>query len=342
VKRGMGKAALVIAVAVIGSGMLGLILLVTMINSDTASASSSTAPAGGALRVGKGGVPARYEDLIYEAVDCKKGPDLPAPLLAAQLRQESGFQPDADSGKAQGIAQFVPGTWASRGVDGDGDGDRDVWDPKDAIPAQGQFMCDLLKQARNARGYSGSPTELALAGYNAGWGAVQKYKGIPPYRETQDYVSAIMAGVKDLTAPAPDGHGSWVRPVDAPLGTPYRASGSHWSSGYHTGVDFTAATGTTVKAIGPGTVVQAGAGGSYGNEVVIKHSDDGMYSQYGHLSAVTVRKGQTVKGGMSIGRSGATGNVTGPHLHFEIRTTASYGSDIPPLPYLRKHDVPID
>ncbi|MGW6507654.1 M23 family metallopeptidase, partial [Streptomyces niveus] len=120
--------------------------------------------------------------------------------------------------------------------------------------------------------------------------------------------------------------------------TAYRAAGGSWASGYHTGVDFAASSGTTVKAVGPGTVVSAGWAGSYGNEVVIKH-DDGQYSQYAHLSSLSVSAGQSVGGGDQIGLSGSTGNSTGPHLHFEIRTGPSYGSDVDPLAYLREHGV---
>ncbi|MER8000039.1 LysM peptidoglycan-binding domain-containing M23 family metallopeptidase [Streptomyces sp. NPDC095613] len=132
--------------------------------------------------------------------------------------------------------------------------------------------------------------------------------------------------------------GGFTKPVDAPVSTPYRASGGMWSSGYHTGVDFTASSGTPVKAVGAGTVVTAGWGGSYGNEVVIKH-DDGRYSQYGHLSSLAVSAGQSVGAGQQIGLSGATGNVTGPHLHFEIRTGPEYGSDVDPIAYLRQNGV---
>jgi murein DD-endopeptidase MepM/ murein hydrolase activator NlpD len=120
--------------------------------------------------------------------------------------------------------------------------------------------------------------------------------------------------------------------------TPYHVEGSMWASGYHTGVDFQAASGTTVKAVGAGTVVSAGWGGSYGNQVVIRH-DDGHYSQYGHLSSLSVSAGQTVGEGQQIGLSGATGNATGPHLHFEIRTGPDYGSDIDPVAYLSGHGV---
>ncbi|MFJ7996039.1 peptidoglycan DD-metalloendopeptidase family protein [Streptomyces sp. NPDC096310] len=130
-------------------------------------------------------------------------------------------------------------------------------------------------------------------------------------------------------------------PVDGVgVGTAYRAAGGSWSSGYHTGVDFVASTGTTVKAVGAGTVVTAGNGGSYGNQIVIRH-ENGLYSQYAHLSSLSVSAGQSVTTGQQIGLSGATGNVTGPHLHFEIRTGPEYGSDIDPLAFLRQNGVSI-
>ncbi|WP_030739521.1 M23 family metallopeptidase [Streptomyces sp. NRRL S-31] len=126
----------------------------------------------------------------------------------------------------------------------------------------------------------------------------------------------------------------------APIGTAYRVAGGMWSSGHHTGVDFVVPTGTPLKAVGAGTVVSAGWGGAYGNQVVIK-LHDGRYAQYAHLSRLFVSAGQAVTAGRQIGLSGATGNVTGPHLHFEIRTTPNYGSDIDPLGYLRGHGVSV-
>ncbi|GAA2434037.1 M23 family metallopeptidase [Streptomyces glaucus] len=122
------------------------------------------------------------------------------------------------------------------------------------------------------------------------------------------------------------------------VSTGYRAGGAVWSSGTHTGVDFHAAGGTPVQAVGAGTVVEAGWGGAYGNQVVIR-MHDGTYTQYGHLSSIGVSVGQAVLPGQRIGLSGATGNVTGPHLHFEARTAAGYGSDIDPVAYLRSHGV---
>ncbi len=140
--------------------------------------------------------------------------------------------------------------------------------------------------------------------------------------------------------PAPERavkHSGFSAPVAAGTGTPYRQAGG-WSSGYHTGVDFPVPTGTSVKSVAPGRVVSAGWAGAYGYEVVIRHSD-GKYSQYAHLSALHVRAGQSVSGGQRIARSGSTGNSTGPHLHFEIRTGPGYGSDVDPLAYLRAGGV---
>jgi murein DD-endopeptidase MepM/ murein hydrolase activator NlpD len=134
---------------------------------------------------------------------------------------------------------------------------------------------------------------------------------------------------------------TFVSPISGSyVSTGYRSGGSLWSSGSHTGIDFHAASGTAVRAVGVGTVVQAGWGGAYGNQVVIRMAD-GMYTQYGHLSSIGVSVGQTVVPGQQIGLSGATGNVTGAHLHFEARTSPDYGSDVDPVTYLRKHGVGI-
>ncbi|MBA2810451.1 peptidoglycan DD-metalloendopeptidase family protein [Streptomyces sp. KM273126] len=142
-----------------------------------------------------------------------------------------------------------------------------------------------------------------------------------------------------VTPSAETSGSGFMLPVEgASVGTAYKTAGSMWSSGYHTGVDFVVPTGTSLKAVGAGTVVTAGWGGAYGNQVVIQ-LDDGHYAQYGHLSSLSVSAGQSVSEGQEIGLSGATGNVTGPHLHFEIRTGPDYGSDIDPVAYLRSKGV---
>ncbi|MEU6120293.1 M23 family metallopeptidase [Streptomyces sp. NPDC047123] len=132
---------------------------------------------------------------------------------------------------------------------------------------------------------------------------------------------------------------SYVAPISGSyVSTGYQTGGGMWSSGSHTGIDFHAASGTTVHAVGSGTVVEAGWGGAYGNNVVIK-MNDGTYTQYGHMSSLSVSVGQAVTPGQQIGLSGSTGNSSGPHLHFEARTGEQYGSDIDPVSYLRSHGV---
>ncbi|MGA5147801.1 M23 family metallopeptidase [Streptomyces griseoincarnatus] len=134
---------------------------------------------------------------------------------------------------------------------------------------------------------------------------------------------------------------TFVSPIPGSyVSTAYQSGGAIWSSGSHTGIDFHAASGTPVQSVGVGTVVEAGWGGAYGNQVVIK-MHDGTYTQYAHLSSVSVSAGQEVTAGQQIGLSGATGNVTGAHLHFEARMSAEYGSDLDPVSYLRSHGVNI-
>ncbi|SDP70238.1 LysM domain-containing protein [Streptomyces sp. cf386] len=158
---------------------------------------------------------------------------------------------------------------------------------------------------------------------------------------TDSSASKSSASTTTKAAQSADTTSGFSAPLStAAVGTAYKVAGSMWSSGYHTGVDFSAATGTPLKAVGAGTVVSAGWGGAYGNQVVIQLAD-GYYAQYAHLSSLSVSAGQTVTAGQQIGLSGATGNVTGPHLHFEIRTTPDYGSDVDPVAYLRSKGVAI-
>jgi murein DD-endopeptidase MepM/ murein hydrolase activator NlpD len=128
--------------------------------------------------------------------------------------------------------------------------------------------------------------------------------------------------------------GPWKAPTAGKMTSNYNQSGSMWSSGHHTGVDFPVPVGTAVNAVDKGTVVTVGAGGAYGNQIVIKHGAK-LYSQYAHLAKVLISRGDHVRAGQKIGLSGSTGNVTGPHLHFEARTGPSYGSDINPVPLLK-------
>ncbi|MFE1902838.1 M23 family metallopeptidase [Streptomyces gardneri] len=138
---------------------------------------------------------------------------------------------------------------------------------------------------------------------------------------------------------------AWVKPVASyTLSASYNQGGAMWAH-KHSGQDFAVPTGTPVKAAGAGTVVKAGPNGggdgpAYGNAIVVKHAN-GTYSQYAHLSKIKVNVGQKVAAGQQIALSGNTGNSSGPHLHFEIRTTPNYGSSVNPAAFLRSHGVSI-
>ncbi|MEV0224624.1 M23 family metallopeptidase [Streptomyces sp. NPDC050704] len=109
-------------------------------------------------------------------------------------------------------------------------------------------------------------------------------------------------------------------------------SGSLWSSGQHTGLDFAAPTGTPLKAVHTGTITEAGWNGSYGYRTVLT-LDDGTEIWYAHQSSISVSVGQKVNTGDVIGRVGATGNVTGAHLHMEVHTSGGDGID--PMAWMR-------
>ncbi|MET8080656.1 M23 family metallopeptidase [Streptomyces sp. NPDC005303] len=110
-------------------------------------------------------------------------------------------------------------------------------------------------------------------------------------------------------------------------------AGSLWSSGYHTGLDFAAPTGTLIKAIHSGTITEAGWAGSYGYRTILT-LDDGTELWFCHQSSINVSVGQKVGTGDVIGRVGATGNVTGAHLHLEVHPGGS-ADGIDPMSWLR-------
>ncbi|MFI1867483.1 C40 family peptidase [Streptomyces jumonjinensis] len=192
----MRKAWLVVAVS-LGTALAFVALLVIGTFSAAAGLFGANAGTKGAVGLAKGAVPARYQPLVQKWGNLC--PAINPALLAAQLYQESGWNPQAQSqAAAQGIAQFIPGTWAVHGVDGDKDGDRDVWDPSDAIPSAASYNCSLAKYVKKA---PGDPTDNMLAAYNAGPYAVIKYGGVPPYKETQNYVKVIRTLEKSFARP---------------------------------------------------------------------------------------------------------------------------------------------
>jgi peptidoglycan hydrolase-like protein with peptidoglycan-binding domain len=127
---------------------------------------------------------------------------------------------------------------------------------------------------------------------------------------------------------APTGPVRFLRPVPGPIGDPFGAPRNGYT---HTGVDIPDPEGTPIGAAGVGTVIYAAYnGGGYGNLVVIQHRL-GYTSWYGHMSTITAYVGEEVVGGTLIGYVGATGDATGPHLHFEVR---HYDTPIDPAPLM--------
>jgi murein DD-endopeptidase MepM/ murein hydrolase activator NlpD len=103
------------------------------------------------------------------------------------------------------------------------------------------------------------------------------------------------------------------------------------SPAMHTGIDFRASYGDPVRATAAGTVVSAGWSGGYGKMVEIDHGN-GLITRYGHLSAIDVEEGQSIRTGQTVGRVGSTGRSTGPHLHYETRVD---GEAVDPQKFLR-------
>ncbi|MFE9428969.1 NlpC/P60 family protein [Kitasatospora sp. NPDC006697] len=224
-------------------GLLITIVIAAVIAVAMAVGNDNTS--GGLENVGFGGgiadnapVPAEYRTIILNNIGKYGCAQVTPSLIAAQLDSESSFDPSAQSKDrngnpiADGIAQFTPDTWATQGVDGNGDGVKDVWNAQDAIPAAIAYDCYLADQVK---GVAGDSTDNMLAAYNAGPYAVQKAGGIPPITETRDYVKKI----RDLAAqwaaidnsgnvPLPSGSGGAAQAIataKTALGTMYQFGG---------------------------------------------------------------------------------------------------------------------
>lgn len=133
-------------------------------------------------------VPTEYKS--YFSVAAKRCPTVLTPEgLAAQASAESSFNPRAVSpAGAQGLMQIMPEVWSVYGTDADGDGQANPFSAADSVATAAKFNCYLSQELRRI---DGDQTELRLAAYNAGLGSVQKYDGVPPFKETQDYVERV-------------------------------------------------------------------------------------------------------------------------------------------------------
>lgn len=129
---------------------------------------------------GASGLPSRADDYAAYINEAAEKYGLDPALLKAVIQQESGFNPRATSScGAMGMMQLMPETAKALGV-------TDPYDPRQNILGGARYLKGQLER------FNGN-VSFALAAYNAGPGAVQKYGGIPPYRETQNYVSSILS-----------------------------------------------------------------------------------------------------------------------------------------------------
>lgn len=119
-------------------------------------------------------------------------------------------------------------------------------------------------------------------------------------------------------------------PVDARVTSDFGLRMRGWSPDLHRGVDLDVPAGTPVQAMADARVRFAGVMSGFGNVVWLDHGG-GILSVYAHLSAIQVREGERVRGRQVVGLSGATGNATSPHLHFEVWR---WGREVDPVPLL--------
>ena len=131
--------------------------------------------------------------------------------------------------------------------------------------------------------------------------------------------------------PVTASNGYFIWPVRGTITSNFGGRNLWGSYDFHLGLDIACRTGTAIKAADGGTVIKSGWSGSYGKLVAIRH-DNGYVTYYAHNSQLLVSVGQKVYQGQIIARSGATGNVSGPHCHFEVRIN---GTSVNPRNYLR-------
>jgi cell wall-associated NlpC family hydrolase len=199
-----------------------------------------------------------------------------APLLAAQIDVESDWNPSAVStAGAEGLAQFLPATFAVYGQDDDGTGAASPFDAVDAVMAMGRYDCALLADVSGLSGLSGDdPVSLTLAAYNAGIGAVLAAQGVPPYAQTQAYVAEVDSLIPTYSASLPGSSGSSfgqavVAAATAQLGVSYS-----WGGGNAAGPSVGIGTGaTTVGFDCSGLVLYAVAQASHGG-IELPHSSE--------------------------------------------------------------------
>lgn len=151
--------------------------------------------------------------------------------------------------------------------------------------------------------------------------------------------SSSNSGGGSSTVEAPPSNGTWIKPTNGRLTSPYGWRNIGAGPEFHYGVDLANSTGTPIWAAADGVVSYAAPLSTYGNVVIITHSINGEIhtTVYAHLNSFNVSVGSEVSQGQQIGTMGMTGRVTGPHLHFEVHIGAWRGQavgSVNPLKYI--------
>lgn len=307
--------AALLALKALGAATLGLLVALALFAAlfaiSITGAGGPEEPACAASSTANSAVPATYLGLYQDAGQLF---GLDWAFLAAIGYIESGHGKNLgpSSAGALGPMQFMPATWASYGLDGDGDGRRNVMDPADAIPGAAR----LLKA-------NGAPGDWPRA--------------IFAYNHAEWYVQDVLAqaeryrGPCTQTAPVENG-GRLAWPVAGPITSAF-CERRPWER-CHPGIDIGVPSGTPVHAAGRGTVTLARPVSGYGNFVCVTHGAK-LTTCYAHLGDYLVRVGAQVERGEVIACSDCTGRCFGAHLHFEVRRGSSFGAPVTdPVPYL--------
>lgn len=237
-------------------------------------------------------------------------------ILMAIAFVESSFTPNAvgppnPSGElARGMMQFLPSTWKTFGVDGDGDGKADIFNPIDAIFSAAKYL-HYLKIDKDP--------ERALYQYSGG---------------SHAYARKVMNLSQTMTATGGSGQFAWPVPTSHRITSPFttRVDPVYGGMEKHNGIDIGAPCGTPIVAADNGKVLYSGAASGFGQWIVLNHGG-GLTTIYGHMYPQDrlVQVGDQVTRGQIIAYVGANGKATGCHLHFQVEVN---GTPVNPLSYL--------
>jgi len=241
------------------------------------------------------------------SIDGLKGPNTTVAILRFQRRV--GLTPDGIPGRAtrKALGRYGSHVLGSRALTRGATG----WD----VAALQFLLAWHGFPSSTIDGGLGERTERALRHF-------QRWAGLQP-----DGVAgpSTYAALRRAPASCPI---SFAWPVTGQIGDPFGPRGNR----FHAGVDIVAPKGAPVAAAASGHVTWAARlAGGWGNLVVVAHAD-GVRTMYAHLSTIAVKVGQRVETGSRLGTVGATGDATGPHLHFEVRLRGAAVDPRPALP----------